>query len=317
MRAYSRLGLAAAAALLFGLTTAAQAKALVMAGPQTPAAQAANADAIIVGKITEVENDSIEVSPYKGAPKDQKVSFKVAVLKVDEALLGGSGLTRFRVGFPADAAPAVAPPGSEAPPVPVRPGLGRVRRPGMAAPVALAAGMEGCFFLTRHPDGDFYVITSGAPLLKKDEKFAKELEQVRKVVKAIDDPVAALKAKELGDRFQAAQVILQRYQTPRGGSTAREPVPEEENKLLVALLMELPWMPKDGATARPGGEVAPSRSALWYLVNPAESGFKQPQPQPQRPGDPPVDFNRVMDEATSKFLKDSGDKIKIKRFAPK
>ena len=65
------------------------------------------------------------------------------------------------------------------------------------------------------------------------------------------------------------------------------------------------------------GEMAPSRSALWYQINPNELGFKQPQPQPQRPGDPPVDFNRVMDEATSKFLKENADKIKIKRFVAK
>jgi hypothetical protein len=316
MRANCRLALAAAAALLFGLTAAAQAKALVMAGPQTPAAQAANADVIVVGKVTEVENDAVEVSPYKGAPKDQKASFKVAVLKVDEALLGGSGLTRFRVGFPADAPAAAAPPTSDAPPVAVRPGLARIRRPGMAAPVALTAGMEGCFVLTRHPEGDFYVLAAGAPLQKKDEKYAKDLEQVKKVVKAIDDPVTALKAKDLDDRFQAAQVVLQRYQTPRG-SNAREPIPAEENKLIVALLDELPWQPKDGAPARAGGEVAPSRSALWYLINPAELGFKQPQPQPQRPGDPPVDFNHVMDEATSKFLKENAEKVKIRRFASK
>jgi len=187
----------------------------------------------------------------------------------------------------------------------------------MAAPVALTAGMEGCFFLTRHPDGDFYVLAGGPPLQKKDEKYAKDLEQVKKVVKAIEDPVTALKAKDLDDRFQTAYVALQRYQTPRGGSTAREPIPAEESKLIVALLAELPWLPKDGGAARPGGEIAPSRSALWYLINPAELGFKQPQPQPQRPGDPAVDFNQVMDEATSKFLKENADKIKIRRFAPK
>jgi hypothetical protein len=34
-------------------------------------------------------------------------------------------------------------------------------------------------------------------------------------------------------------------------------------------------------------------------------------------GDPPVDFAKIMGEATTKFLKESGDKIQIKRFVRK
>jgi hypothetical protein len=322
MRVRFRLGLALAATVLFGLAPAARAKAIAIAVPQKPAAQAANADVVVVGKVTEIEADAVEATAFPGAPKDQKMSYKVAVLKADESLLGGAGLTRYRVGFPADAPPP-GEPGAEKPggPVPAggpRGGLGRIRRPMMV--VGLAAGMEGCFFLTRHHDGDFYVMVAGPPLLKKNENYAKELEQVKKTLKAIEDPVAALKAKELDARFQAAQTILQRYQTVRnqkpGVPPAREPIPEEENKLIVALLKELPWMPKDPAPG-PTGEQKPSRAALWYQINPAESGFKDPMFPVQKPGDPPVDYNKIMDEATGKFLKESGEKIKIKRFASK
>jgi len=327
MRTLSRFGVAVAALALFARPAAAQLRAekmVVMVGPQTPAARVAPADAVVIGKVTEIESDPVEVTAYPGAPKDQKVSYKVAVLKIEEPLLGASGLTRFRVGFPADAPPPADPAtgGPAAPPAPPRVGgpggLTRVRRPGNLA-VALAAGMEGCFCLTRHHEGDFYVLTGGPPLLKKSDNYAKELEQVKKVAKAIDDPVTALKAKDLGDRFRAAQALLTRYQTPRGQKPgqppAREPIPDEENKLLVALLKELPWMPKDPVVGP--GEQPPSRSALWYQINPAESGFKQPAAPVQRPGDPPVDFNKIMDEATAKFLKENGDKIKIKRYTAK
>lgn len=312
MRPRFRLGLVMAATVLIGLTPTARAKRIAIAIPQAPAAQAANADAVVVGTVAEVEAEAIEATAFPGAPKDAKMSFQVAVLKVDQALMGGGGVTRFRVGFPSDAPVAGGAPGGPAA------GGFRGRRPGPMA-VALTAGMEGCFVLTRHHEGDFYTLV-GPPLLKKADNYAKELDRVKVVVKAIDDPVAALKAKNLEDRFRAAQAILQRYQTARGlqpgRAPAREPIPEEENRLLVALLKELPWMPKDPAPGR-DGEVPPSRSALWYQINPAESGFKEPTFPVQRPGGPPVDYNKIMDEATTQFLTESADKVKIKRFVSK
>lgn len=316
MRTLSCLGVALAATAFLTLPASAQPKlekSMVMVGPQAPAARVAHADAVVVGKVTEVEADPVEVTAYAGAPKDQKVSYKVAVLKIDDALLGASGLTRFRVGFPADAPAADAPAGDTLAPVPR---IGRLRRPGVQV-VALTPGMEGCFFLTRHHEGDFYVLTGGPPVLAKADNYAKELEQIKKMAKAIDDPVAALKAKELTDRFRAAQAILTRYQTPRGAKPgqppAREPIPDEETKLIVALLKDLPWVSPPAGS----GEQSPSRSALWYQINPAEIGFKQPAVPAQKAGDPPVDFNKVMDEATTTFLTDNGDKIKIKRYAAK
>jgi hypothetical protein len=319
MRDFTRLAVALTAVAAFGPTAVSQPplppapiqSRLIGIGPVTPAARAGLADVIVLGKVVEVEKDTVEAAPYKGAPKDQKTSFKVAVLKIDESLVGGKGLTQFRVGFPADA--AAAPPIVGAPdavPVPIRrPGRTGV---GVAPTVALTAGMEGCFFLTPHPDGDFYVLAGGGPLLKADKEYAKELDEVKKVVKAIDDPVAALKVKDLGDRFRAAQVILQRYQQSPGGSAARQPIPEEENKLLVALLTELPW-----GQAKPvpvGGSEEPSRQALWNLIRPNELGFKPPEALAKQGGGPPVDYNQVMDQETSKFLKENADKIRIRGY---
>jgi hypothetical protein len=311
-----RYGLILAGLGLFGLAAAEDLKALVAPGALKPSALLPQADVVVIGKVVEVDKEPVDATQYRGAPKDQKISYKVAVIKIDEAIVGGKGLTQFRVGFSADA--------------PVTPTLGggpvggaRIRPVGRA-PVALTAGQEGCFFLTQHHEADFYVLTGGglgAVLNKKDDNYAKQLEEVKKVVKVLEDPVAALKAKELDDRFQAAYMVLQKYQTVRGGQSgrvpAREPIPEEENKLIVSLLTELPWVPKEGATAKAAGDMLPSRSALWYMINPVELGFKQPKFPAQRPGDPPVDSNKIMDEATTKFLKESGEKIKIKRFAEK
>ena len=184
MRSRSPLGLALAATVLFALAPAARAKAIAIAVPQKPAAQAVQADAVVVGKVTEVEAEPIEVTAYPGAPRDAKTSFKVAVLKVEQALMGGGGVTRFRVGFPADA-PAAAEPGKPGGPLPAG---GRIRRPNLV--VALTAGMEGCFALNRHHEGDFYVL-AGPPLAKAADDYARELDRVKKVVKAIDRPTSS------------------------------------------------------------------------------------------------------------------------------
>lgn len=323
MRMLCRFGPVLAGVALLSWPAAAQfklEKSVAIIRPQTPSAAVAAADAVVIGKVTEVETDAVEVAAFPGAPADQKVSYKVAVLKIDESLLGAGGVTRIRVGFPADAPaptdPAAGGPAPVPPPGVVR--AGRLRRPGNIA-VALSPGMEGCFLLTRNHEGDFYVLAGGPPLLKKNDNYAKDVEKIKKLAKAVDDPVAALKAKDSKDRFEAAQVLLTRYQTPRGGKPgqppAREPIPDEETKLLVALMKELPWASTEPP---PGpGELPPSRSALWYQINPSELGFKQPAAPVQRAGDPPVDFNKIMDDATVKFLKENGDRIKIKRYAAK
>jgi len=257
----------------------------------------------------------VEATAFKGAPKGEKVTYKIAVVKIEEAIIGGKGLTQFRVGFPEGAAAG----GTPVPPV--NPGVAVRIRPGGGrgpAPVALTAGTEGVFFLTHHHDGDFYILAyngMAAPLSKKDENYKKELEAVKKVAKTIDDPVSALKAKELDDRYAAALLILQRYNQNRTGGTAREAIPAEENKLIVALMMELPWQAKLNVPRTGSDPVPPSRSQLWYMINPAEQGFKQPViKQPAKAGDPRPDYNKIMDDATTAFLKDNVDKIKIKRF---
>jgi hypothetical protein len=310
-----RLGLALLAAAALGPSAAAQVEArLAPSRPahQSPAARVSQADLVVLGKVVEVEKDPVEATWHRGAPKDQKVPYKVAVLKIDQALLGAAGLTQLRVGFAPD-----LPPG---PGVAVPPGRGAGgRAPGPPPAVALTAGMEGCFLLTRHHDGEFHVLADGvAPFLKTDGKYAKDLEEVQRAVKAINDPVTALKAKDLAARFWAARILLERYRAVRENTAAREPVPDEENKLIVALLAELPWAP-DPAKVPPavGDTVAPSRQALWFLLNAGELAFKAPKPAAQKGDEPPADFNALMDEATAKFLKENADKIKIRRYVRK
>ena len=304
-----RFAAALAAGAFFGLGTTAKAKALLIA-PARPGQLTAQADVVVTGKVTEIEKDTVEASPYPGAPKDQKMTYKIAVVKLDEGIIGGKGLTQFRVGFPD------VPTSTTRPPLPGRrPGIGRIRP--IRGPATLKLGQEGCFFLSRHHAADFYILAGNAPPLnKKDANYAKQLEEVKKIAKVLDNPVAALKTKELDDRFEAAYVTLQHHQMNRTGKPrAREPIPDEENKLILATLAELPWQAKD-PKPRPGSELPPaSRSTLWYMIQQDMVGFKQPIFKPRKPGDPPVDANKVWEDTTTAYLKDNMSKIKIKGYS--
>jgi hypothetical protein len=304
-----KLGTTLAITVTFVLTATAQSKALMVATPR-PGQLALQADVIVIGKVAEIEKDTVEVSAFPGAPKDQKQNYKIAVVKIDEAITGGKGLTQFRVGF-AEGAAVTGPP-------PSRVGGGGVAikpaiRPGRG-PVALTAGQEGCFFLTRHHDGDFYILAgNAAPLEKKDENYEKMLGEVKKTAKILDDPMAALKAKELNDRFQAAHTLLQRYQFNRSGKPVpRESIPAEENKLILAIMLELPWQSSNVAP-RPVTESLPAiRNTLWAMTQSDMIGFKPPTFNQGVVS--PEDRQKAWEEATTAYLKDNAEKIKLKGF---
>jgi hypothetical protein len=272
--------------------------------PPKPAAIAMSADFVVVGKVNDLERDEIEAFPHgippinhRKEPKPKKVRYRVADLSIDDPLIGAKGLTRMRVGFVV-AEPAAKPRG--------------------AVPIELKAGQEGCFFLTRHDAADFYILQSGfgiVPLLKTNPNYDQELSRVKLVAKAIDDPVAALKAKEPADRHLAAVAVLTRYSlvnfSPAAGGPKMEEFPAEQNKLILDVLLELPWAQKGGPLS---GEL--SRSALWNYVQADRYGFQPPAVARVGRGQPQPDLNKAWDEATTKFLKENIDKIKLQRVVP-
>src|SRR5262245_22577620 len=134
-------------------------------------------DAVVVGRVVALEERAVE---FAQAPNAPKVAYTIANIKIDDGLIGTKGLTNIRVGF---VPTATGTPNGGRPPV---------RRPGVVIP-NLAAGQEGCFFLSKHPVGDFYIITpAAAPLDKKAENYAKELAAVRKFAKIMAGATAAL-----------------------------------------------------------------------------------------------------------------------------
>src|SRR5262249_57636836 len=68
-----------------------------MAAPPPPAQCAAMAQTVVIGKVVSIEDKTVAAKRY---PSDtDKGEYKIAVVKIDDAVLGAKGLTHVRVGF--------------------------------------------------------------------------------------------------------------------------------------------------------------------------------------------------------------------------
>ena len=298
MRRKTILAVAAACTIL--LANVSSAKALRVAiQNRTPAQQAMTAEVIVVGKVVEIEKEMTKAT-IAPTVKD-KIDYHVGVVKISESIQGAKGLTTIRVGWQMGAQPA--PLGRPE----LQPAIQPIRRPPFNQPQAnLTQGQEGCFFLTRHHDGDFYVMQQfGAPLDKKAADFDKQLTSVRKLLKTFEDPKTALKAKEAADRQFAAIMLIQKYRTYPQVNTpntkvVQEAIDAEESKLILQTLAEMEW-----------GKVDPNGQGLqnvWYQIGiQPKDGFVQPKfVQGQN-------FQQIMGEAVTKWLKENAEKYRIQR----
>lgn len=194
-----------------------------------PAVRAVAADVVVVGKVASLEADPVEAFPLAGA--EEKVAYKIALVKVETALSGAKGLTHVKVGFPAAG------------------GGGR----GGFGPITLADGQDGCFFLAKHPVADFYVINMGwNPLDAKADGYKTDLATAKTALAVVADPAKALKADKADDRFTAAAVLVSKYRTPpEGVEVVEEKIPAAETKaIFAALLAREDWSAADPVTGQ-------------------------------------------------------------------
>jgi hypothetical protein len=277
---------------LVALVVALPAPARVMA-PLNAVQRAVRSDAVVVGKVTAIEKEAVAVAPAAGDPN--KVEYKVAVVKVESPLVGVANLTHIKVGF-------VPPPPAD-PNAPPRPGRG-------FRPVALEEGQEGLFFLSKHHSGGFYTIdVMSPPVLAKEPTYKADVEQVKKALAAVADPVQALKAEKQEDRFFAAAVLINRYRVyPTDGREVETvKVPAEESSLILkALADQSDW-------TGPKGAPVPATQAFFLLGLTDKDGWTPPQAQPGMP----ADFNALHRAAFVKWLEGPGKDYQLNRRVPK
>ncbi len=291
------LGGVLACGTLLAIGASLSARAMMIAPPPGPM-KVAQADVIVTGQVMGIEDRDVEVPIAPNSP--QKVKYRVAVLKVNDVIKGDAKLAKLlRVAFQAPPAPAVGPGGG-----PVG-GPGTVFRPGFRRPgVVLNVGQDGLFYLKKLSGNDLYTLPAYYSYVNSSDRatLEREINEARKTLKILQDPMASLKSKDGEERLLTAALLIGKYRAYQG-SPKTEPIAAEESKLILKALADADWN-----VNRPG---------FNYQMNPlnmfgqlgisAKDGFQfQPQPGANNPNAYP--------DAVKAWLKDHWQTYRIQKF---
>jgi hypothetical protein len=284
-----RLMWAGLAGLAFLAAAAAPAFAVAIMIAPTPIPQrVAQSDVIVVGKVTGFGDKLVSAKPPYGG---DKVDYQIAVVQVGDALKGAKDAKEIKVGF----LPAGAPVGG-----PIRPGP--IRR---FPQFSLAVDQEGCLLLTKHPTEDFYLGQTPYDFMDKNgATYTKDLDEVKRCVKLLGDPMGALKGKSADDRTLTAEMLIARYRLAKPGESKTEAIDADESKQILLALADADW------TTKPAG---PGPIGLRAQVMSPQNSFFQLGLTPADGWTPPKDFNDLPD-AAKQWLKDNAEKYRIQRF---
>ncbi len=246
----------------------------------TPLMRAATSDITVIGKLTSIEKETVDASPYPGV--EDKKAYTIAVVKVETNIRGAKGITHLKVGFY---------PGSSG------------TKGGYKFPI-LEDRQEVCLFLVKHHDANFYVFPPLAPPLVIDAKTKPTADRLRRAAVVFDDPAKALKAEKLEDRVEAACLLVLQYRTqPFDRPSATADVTLDESQAILKILAEADWSKADP-------ELNPAQ-AFTGLGLTAHPEFARVQP---KPGD---DLKRLWQTELKRWLPTDGKDYKIQKFVPK
>ena len=202
--------------------------------------RAITAEAVFVGKVTEIEKEAVIIEGAdgggKGEEKGPTVKFQIAVVKITDPLIGAEHLGNVRVGFDprvmAVVPHGVAPEGRDrhAPRIPPLPQLKK--------------DQEWLFFLNKHASGKFWVMPELYYPLSIDAKEDREhFAGVMHVAAVLANPMKELTAEKAEDRSFAAVVLLESYDLIPAGTQGVKvsEVPLEESRLIMKGLTESDW----------------------------------------------------------------------------
>jgi hypothetical protein len=257
----------------------------------SPTEKLVRSDVVAVGKVTAVEKDEVLAPQFPGAT--DKAAYKIAVVKIENGLVGANNITHVKIGFIPAAEGA--------------PGGGRPGRGGYA-PVNITKDMEALFYLKKHHSADFYTVEPiMAPTDTKDENYKAQLETVKKGAAVIADPMKALKAEKADDRMFAAALLVTKYRSYPENAPEVENVKigADESKLILKAIAEGDWKKdQDGIAPHP-------YQAFSMLGLNKTSGFKFPQ---VKPGE---DFITKSKETYIAWLADAGKDYQITKLVAK
>ena len=220
----------------------------------------------------------------------EKSEFIIAVVQVDEALVGVVGVKEMRVGFIAPPPPPAPPPG----------GPFLIRKP-FRGPT-LAVDQEACLYLTKHSTESFYTLSAYYDVVRKKDNpnFAKEIEWVKKAAKLLADPKTGFASKEADERFVTAALLVSRYQKRVIGTVGEpktEPIGAEESKQILLALLDADW-----TNAGRDPQISRTSPQLLFNMLPNKTGWTAPK-----------DYKQFPDEAR-KWLKANLDTYRVTKI---
>jgi hypothetical protein len=249
----------------------------VVALPPPGPARVANADAVIVGNVVGLEPEDVTVD---------KTTYRIAVVRINQGLKGTKDAKMLRIGF----IPL---------PKPGENGKGPKVVVTGARPVQLQAGQEGLFILRKHAKGDFHVLGGVVGYFINSDKnadFDKEVQTVKAITKVMENPQAALKAKDAEERLLAAAILIDQYRTYRGPNFKLEPIDAEESKKILQALADSDWK-----TAGDFVSLRPSPARLFRSLGvTAADGFAAAGPN--------------FEAAAQKWVREHAQKYRIQRI---
>ncbi len=242
--------------------------------PDPPLPQrVALADAVVVGTVAELESQPVQAFPLLRVRGGPRVPFKMARVRIDRVLLGPAG------------------------PEPVRVGVG----PGRAMP-EWAEGQSGCFFLHKHPDGPFYVLSAGSDFIdSRREDFATDLDLAGRCARLQANTDEGLRSRDGEDRLLTAALLIFRFRTVQcvySGEPRTEPIDAGLSHCILAVLREGPL--SDKAARGPTGRL----TLFLRLGVTEEDGWK-----------PPHDLAGIT-AAAEKWLRENAATYRIRRYVP-
>jgi hypothetical protein len=212
------------------------------------------ADAIFVGRVVAIEPMDVEATP---AANQGKVMYRVAQVQVTEIIHGVKKDTQMvRVAFIAQPnqpqpggiggginpgniqiLPVQPPNGGPA----IQPFGGRRPFPGNFQ-MQLTVGQDGLFAVAKHHKENFFLAPTTFVQRENNPGFDNEVKTAKQIAKALDNPVAALKAEDKQDRYVAAAILISKYRSnPTGVAMKNEPIDANESKLILQAIHGGDW----------------------------------------------------------------------------
>jgi hypothetical protein len=167
----------------------------------------------------------------------------------------------------------------------------------------LGEGQEGCFFLTKHPEEDFYVAQAAYEFLDKSKTKAydKKLAEIKHCAELLQNPEAGLQAKDEADHLLTAAMLIFRYRTARyvyTGKPTTAPIEANQSRRILAALAEADWKEEEAPL-----ELSPFSLFMRLDLTPEDSWT------------PPASVPGQI-AAAKKWLRENGSTYRIQKYVP-